>query len=440
VRLPRLLAGGAVVAVLTGTAACGLQTVEPKIELRDAFHDFAAGRTGALQLSIPSSAAEVRAFAGAADPSTGPDMGMPDEVLNKVLSSSLDVAYDLGADRKSETDDASRIAVHIGDLDAGELRLVDQTAYVRVDVDGLVQQFPDMQEGVDSFRAGITGDGGAPAEVIEPATALLDGNWVSVDIRAYLDQLKAAGAGGDQTDPGLSAADYAKARDLVGAALQDAVVSVQRRGSDDDLGDHLVAKFSLRKAYAKVRSDLPGLLTGAAADSATEEMPPVSEIPDKNVDVSFWVRDGGLTRVELDAAQFLDKPAGHLVLRAGLLPEDKIAAPSGAVKFDIEAMGAAMGGLMNGSLPADESGNPALNAHAVATWVGQDIASMSSEDGGQPSVLYLPRVMPDFTDIAPGLSVSAVDQRVQVDLDGQSACLTLSADGSTDGTVVDGPC
>jgi hypothetical protein len=43
VRLSRLLAGGTLAALLIGTAACGLPAVEPKIELRDAMSDFAAG-------------------------------------------------------------------------------------------------------------------------------------------------------------------------------------------------------------------------------------------------------------------------------------------------------------------------------------------------------------------------------------------------------------
>ena len=53
-RLPRLLAGGALVALLTGTAACGLQAVEPKLQLRDAAGDFAAAPTGARGASAPA--------------------------------------------------------------------------------------------------------------------------------------------------------------------------------------------------------------------------------------------------------------------------------------------------------------------------------------------------------------------------------------------------
>jgi hypothetical protein len=70
--LSRLLAVGAAVALVSGTAACGAQAAEPKIALRDAASAFAAERTGALELSFASSADDVRAFAEAADPGAAP--------------------------------------------------------------------------------------------------------------------------------------------------------------------------------------------------------------------------------------------------------------------------------------------------------------------------------------------------------------------------------
>ena len=64
----------------------------------------------------------------------------------------------------------------------------------------------------------------------------------------------------------------------------------------------------------------------------------------------------------------------------------------------------------------------------------------ASGDGAAPSVDYLPRVLPYFTDLAPGLLVVAVGPSIQVDLNGESACLTLSPDGSSQGTIVDAAC
>ena len=109
-RLPRLLAGGALVAIFTGTAACGVQAVEPKLQLRDAAREFAAASTGALELSVASSVDEVRAFAQAADASGG-DAGMTDEDLATILSGSMEYGYDLGEGSEDTTDDAAPLRV-----------------------------------------------------------------------------------------------------------------------------------------------------------------------------------------------------------------------------------------------------------------------------------------------------------------------------------------
>jgi hypothetical protein len=449
VRLPRLLAGGTLAAVLTGTAACGLPAVEPKLELRAAMSDFAAGRTGTLALSVPSSVDDVRAFAEAADPA-GSDAEMTDDDLQRLLSSSVEVGYDLGEDRDSDADDASRVIVRLDDLEAGELRAIDGLLYVRVDVEGLAAEFPELQAELDSFRAGLTGEPGAaepaPASMIESATALLDGDWVSVDVQAYLDYVQAfldqlAAAGG--ADPGIPAAgpsfvDSTEARDLLGAALEGAVSSVERRGADDELGNHLVVGLDLRTAYGSLRAGLPGLFTGETADMLEEKLPAVDEVPDRRIDVSFWVRDGDLTRVELDLAQFLDEPAGHLVMRADVVGHDEITAPSGAVEFDVAGlMEAGMSAFPPGDAPAEDVPDPV--ARTVATWVDMDFASVAYDHNALPSVAYLPDVLPYYEGIDKMLDITAVGQRIEVTFRGETVCLTLSVNGYGE-DIVDGPC
>ena len=94
--------------------------------------------------------------------------------------------------------------------------------------------------------------------------------------------------------------------------------------------------LDLRKGYTTLRAGLPGLFEGETATMLEKEMPPASEVPDTTIDVSFWVRDGHLTRTELDPPQFLDKPAGHLVLRAEPGGDGYTTAPSDAVDFDLK--------------------------------------------------------------------------------------------------------
>jgi hypothetical protein len=217
-------------------------------------------------------------------------------------------------------------------------------------------------------------------------------------------------------------------------------VTVKRLDSDDRLGDHLVATANLRTVYKNVRADLPGLLTGDAATRLAEDLPAVGEAPDRDLAVSFWVNDGKLGRVELDAAQFLGKPAGHLVLRADVLPEQKITAPSGAVAIDPQKIsdetGQSLGDLFSGSSSSSEP----VDAQTAATWVDQDIRDMAEGDGAAPSVKYLARAREHVTDVGTPVTLTQVGKRIQVTVDGKSACLKLAATTAADGTVTEGRC
>jgi hypothetical protein len=374
---------------------------------------------------------------------------MSDADLRKLVSSRLEFAFDSGADKKSPTDDSAQVLVHIGDTDAGEIRTVDQTVYGRVNMSGLVSEFPDMKSGVDSFRASLDSGpeaSGPPAAIAGPATAVLDGRWVSLDMHAgsWLEgQLKSASGAG-------LAGDYqAKIKALAGKAFGGGAVAVKRLDSDDKLGDHLVATTNLRKVYANIRGDVAGLFTGSTGAEIAKQLPPVTDAPDRNFDVSFWVKDGALTRVELDAAQFLDKPAGHLVLRLDALPKQKITAPSGAVVIDAKAIagqtGLPLSQLLAGgggvSRPAGSGGADApLDAHTVATYVDQDIRDMADGDGVAPSLSYLSRARADMLDMDNGVQVTQVGRRIQVAYGGRAACLTLGATTDDDGTITSGPC
>jgi len=342
-------------------------------------------------------------------------------------------------------DDASRVVVHLDDLDAAELRTVDGLLYARADVDGLAEKFPEMQEGLDEFRAVLTGEDGVPGATVEAATALLDGDWVSVDVQAYLDSVQAffdqmAGAAGVPPSgrlPDPSDVPSDELRDLLGKALEGAVTSVERRETDDELGDHLVAALDLRTAYATLRSGLPELFPGETAD-ALEQLPPESKVPDKEIDVSFWVADADLTRVELDLAQFLDEPAGHLVLRADVRAPEAITVPSGAVAIDVAALTQA--GLpavpTDGAQPGDV---PDPDARTVATWVDMDFVAVAAQTGVDPSVDLLPAVLPYYAAIDKMIDLTAVGERIQVTFRDETVCLTLSTDGDGE-NITDGSC
>ena len=240
----------------------------------------------------------------------------------------------------------------------------------------------------------------------------------------------------------------AKMKALAGKAFGGGAVAVQRLDSDDTLGDHLVATTDLRKVYGNVRGDVAALFTGRAGAEISKRLPAVTDVPDRNLSVSFWVKDGTLSRVELDAAQFLDQPAGHLVLRVDALPKQKVTAPSGAVAVDPKAIadrtglpldqlltsGAASGGVIG---PRGSAGQP-LDARTVAAYLDQDIRDMADSDGAAPSLQYLAKARADLLGMDNSIVVTRVGPRIQVAYGGDAACLTLGATTDDDGTITRG--
>jgi hypothetical protein len=152
----RLLVGGAIIAALAGTAACGLQSLEPKLELRDAMNAATANGSGGFRVSFPSSMADLRTFAEEADKESGGATGDSSSTdssnaeLQKLLSSHLDVAFDHGADAKDPADDAVRALVNIAGRDVADVRSVAQVLYLKVDFAALEAVFPGIKDGVDA--------------------------------------------------------------------------------------------------------------------------------------------------------------------------------------------------------------------------------------------------------------------------------------------------
>jgi len=302
-----------------------------------------------------------------------------------------------------------------------------------------------MKDGVDSARASLTGAGGS-GEVVEalraPATALFDGRWVSVDTGALQKELGSAGTDSGSGTGGMSdlagglASDApATLKKIAGKAFADGV-TVKRLDGDARLGDHLVATASLRAVYKNIRGDLPALFSESARAEISKSLPQPGDVPDRKLTVSFWVKDGALTRVELDAAQFLDKPSGALVLRADSLPAAKITAPKGSVAVDLKAITDQTGMSINDLA----SGNEPMDAQTIAGYVDEDIRWMADDDGAAPSLSYLQQAVADMAGMADGLVITPVGSRVQVTVAGGSACLVLPPSTDVEGAVTDGPC
>lgn len=433
----RALSRGAVLVLVAGTAACGVSSVAPKIELRTAVVGVSEADSLSFTLSVPSSPSDVRTFLAAVDEESA---SVDDATLEELLSTEVVFAYDDGQSAKDLDDDAVSLQVRYAGEDDIAMRVVDEVMYFRVDVPGLSERFSGSDDGLDEVRAQLDAAGLGAAQ--EAAEALIDGEWVSVDYGdgSWLAELGASMQG---QAPALPEDLPQRLLDLAERAFESSV-TVTRAGSDDT-GDRLDASVNLRQAYGNVSSDLEDLLgdvLGEMMPGLEDSLPPADEVPDRDVTASFWVTDGELRRVELDLAQFLAEPAGSLVLRADMSRDSSIEAPEDSVEIDVEALAEASGvtpeELLGGAFPGPTSVD-AAGVQDVATAVGYEFQAYAEYEGVPPTVDHLP-VIAEYFAGEPPIELQAVGGSVQVTYEGEVACLTLAADYVSESTVVPGPC
>ena len=268
---PRAVAVGALFVLVAGTAACGVSSVAPKVQLRDALAAIGDAGAASFTLSLPSSPADVRDFLTA----TGEDdASVDDTMLEELLGVELLASYDQRAD-DDPMDDAGRLQFRIDGEDYAEMRAVDEAAYLRVDLDGLSERFPEMADDVDSLRTDLeTTDLGALQQVAEAALA---GDWLSIDMGEGSWLAEQQGAMAEES--GQQAEELQqRLLDLAEKATK-ASVTVREAGTDD-LGERLIATANTRDMYTQVADDLPGLLEelapgAGAGESALSVMVPL---------------------------------------------------------------------------------------------------------------------------------------------------------------------
>lgn len=215
-----------------------------------------------------------------------------------------------------------------------ELRTRDNTLFAQADVKGALGLFQ---------KANVYTELQARAGTMPPfVKALVDGNWVSLDLNVLKSLAGQLGAGA------AASPNPAIAQKLV-AALKDVLqrdVTVTRVGTDDQ-GDHLRLSAQSRAFVADLVHAVGGAIPGGELILSKFK---ATDVPDHSIVVDAWISDGALAKLSLDIAQFAPadqvKPGDKLPVvltfdRSG----DDISAPSGAVKVDLSQLGGLLGGL-----------------------------------------------------------------------------------------------
>lgn len=225
-----------------------------------------------------------------------------------------------------------------------EFRYVGKTLYARADVRTLAGY---AHTDLSRLTAASTA---APAGLRDALQALLAGRWLSLPAAQLSGLLGGTATGGvspspnQSPTPGLSPA-------LVQALTRDVQVT-RVSGGTGPSGDHLRLTGSARKIAGDLSGALPGQLARLPGSLGKRADP--SKVPDKQVQLDAYVKDGALSSVTVDLAQFGGSAGGApLPVELDFTRTAAVTAPAGSVPLDLtKILGslAALGG--GGSLGA----------------------------------------------------------------------------------------
>ncbi len=331
-----LVAGALVLSACSGDDTAQQAEEDPKGTLVDSINALADTDSLSVTLSLQSDPESLAALAS----EDGTELSSED--AQKILDSSITIAARKG---ESEDDGQAQVTVNVAGNDAIEMRLLDQTLFLRADARGLAETF-----GQDPATLDALGQQAAAAglDFVEPA---LNGEWLALE---GLDQLA-------QQFGGAAPTPSAEQQEQLLRDLSDAFESTGEVTSEgeDDVGSHLVVTVPLRDIYEELLDNAESL-TGSVPGAS---LPPASEVPDEEVTLDAWVRDGRLAQLEVDFLQFAEMsdeevPEGveRFALRLSLEEfDEEIAAPEDAVDVDLQQLLQAVGGGLGGP-PADPGG------------------------------------------------------------------------------------
>ena len=313
-------------------AGCGesAEKLSPQEAVREAAKTTAGLKEGSFKLSVVGTEEGLNAVFNEGAPLTDEDR----KGLNLLRNGH--VIFSTGNDKFG-------LDVKAGDLDhAFELRYVDSKLYARADVAGVGKLFGTSPDEINQTVQAIASQPGL--EFIAAAAA---GKWLQADftqLKGTFDELvkgledRTGGSlpGPNGTQP--TSEEATALRDAIDKAFDENVI-IEKVGSDS-VGDHYVAKVtSLRTFYGNI---LPTLQQYMDRLPNADQIPTANFIPDKPGSLDVWVKDGRVSRVELDMAQFSPTPqagAGRTAIRLDINREaPTLAAPSDAVTIDLAGL------------------------------------------------------------------------------------------------------
>jgi hypothetical protein len=316
----------------------------PKEVLQNAFDELSGGGNTVV-MSLNSDPASLAALS---------EGSITEDTAAKILDSSLTIS---GSEPTDDPLDAEfAMAANIAGSTDVEIRFVDGTLYLRVDIDSLL----DLAGPEAKAQAGPQIDAfvqQAAAQGLDWVEAGANGEWLA--FTGFRDLLEQFG--------GLAASPSADQQAIVDNLAREIVdkATVTSEGTDD-VGEHLVASAEVKDLY----DALVGL-TEEFGQGVPAPTVPEGEIPDGEVELDLWVADGQLVQLEVDflqIAELADEPTPEGVDSFGLRMEFSdfeagVEVPGDATEVDLtQLLQTFAGGALGGGTGSTGSGGSSTDA------------------------------------------------------------------------------
>ncbi|GIF11656.1 hypothetical protein [Actinoplanes teichomyceticus] len=439
--MKRFLAGSlAGVTALTLTVGCAkqLQQLEPKLEIKKAAEALGATGRAGFTLKAGGSVDDLIALAKK-ESGTGEDAFTDEDadILRKIYNSSFTIAWDKAGD--GVADDKAVINATIDGVTGAELRVVDETAYLKVPVGELATKFGASKADIDSIRQEM-------GSAIDGIGTLIDGGWIAI-AAADLKKLSESATG---VTPSASPSVDPQQSEQLAAELKTSAENLMQGAEvvrDEKDKTHLVVTTSTVKAYEEGKR-LVGALQKVAGESASGALDKAlgSELDkapaDKPIVMDLWVDNGTFKAFEINLLQFADGATGRASLRVELSTGIDITAPADAKKLDLSKIVEAIGGSGLGAATQTSSlTGGGLGGGEAKTWaelVGSQAVLLALTEGGKPAA-YLSKAAAKMA--IPGVTVKVVRSGVAQVTSGSSvACVTVPAKSTGEPKVVGRAC
>ncbi|MBB5938118.1 hypothetical protein [Streptomyces zagrosensis] len=350
-----LVAVGCTVVLAAGSTACGTEeNLSAGQRLSRATDNLGEGDSISVQMSFGATPEQLLAL------SEGSDDPMPPEAAEFV--SKMKVTFSAQSKKSLESSDekdltGSQLKVSGPDGDLIEYRLVDKTAYYRLDLEQFAKLSGEAMPPLDEIKSELP-------KGFKAAEAILAGKWVKIDMADLESLQRDMGAQADEDGPSGDPTLSAETSKKLLLSIQNAFagqVTTKEAGRKDG-ADHVLATAPVRPLVTAIVNGLRPIareLPGGAKDLPTAK--DLQELPNDKVTVDFALKHGQLSGATVDVAQFDKKLQKKLAAHGdGKLPvelafgePDSVDAPSDATKIDLKDLMTGIGSLMPGGLGQD---------------------------------------------------------------------------------------